>query len=138
MIELKPLNHTGTIQLETERLILRRTDISDAEQMYNNWASDPDVTKFLVWETHADIDVTRGILAGWDEKYINPDFYHWGIVEKETGQIIGTIGTHRLDEKHYSMEIGYCISRAHWGKGYMSETVTAIIKYMFETVGFNK
>jgi len=138
MPERKPLNHTGTIQLETERLILRRTSISDAEQMYKNWASDPDVTKYLVWETHANIDVTREILTGWDEKYGNPDFYHWGIVEKESQQIIGTVGTHRLDEKHYSMELGYCMSRTYWGKGYMSEAVAAIIEYLFNTVGFNR
>ena len=138
MTAIKPLNHTGTPRLETARLVLRRTSVSDAEQMYNNWASDPEVTRYLVWQTHADIEETKGILSGWDEKYKNPDFYHWGIVEKESEQIIGTIGTHNLREKHYAVELGYCLSRTQWGKGYMSEAVAEVIKFLFETVGFNR
>ena len=43
------MRHCGTQLLETERLILRRFEIGDAEAMYRNWASDPDVTKYLTW-----------------------------------------------------------------------------------------
>lgn len=43
------LTHKGTQLIETERLILRRAVIEDAEPMYRNWASDPEVTKYLTW-----------------------------------------------------------------------------------------
>jgi len=63
MIELKPLNHTGTVCLETERLVLRPMSVSDAEQMYKNWASNPEVAKYMSWSPHADIEVKKSVLA---------------------------------------------------------------------------
>jgi ribosomal-protein-alanine N-acetyltransferase len=57
------LNHKGTITLETERLILRRFAMTDAEAMYANWCADPDVTKYLMWPTHGSIDESRKVLS---------------------------------------------------------------------------
>lgn len=138
MPELKPLNHTGTVRLETERLILRPTSISDAEQMFNNWASDPEVTKYLFWKPHSDVEETKVILSKWDKENERPDYYHWGIVQKESGQIIGTGGVLGLNEKHHSADLGYCISRTYWGKGYMTEAVAAMIQHLFNIVGLNR
>ena len=138
MAELKPLNHTGTITLETARLILRQTSVSDAEQMFRNWAADPEVTKYLLWQPHVDIEVTKGILTSWDRENKRLDYYHWGIVLKETQEIIGTIGSLGIDENHHSTEIGYCLSRSCWGKGYMTEALGAVIGYLFNTVGVNR
>ena len=50
------MNHIGTIRLETDRLILRRFTMDDAEGMLNNWASDDEVTKYLTWPTHQNIE----------------------------------------------------------------------------------
>ena len=138
MVELKPLNHTGTVKLETARLILRQTSISDAAQMFENWASDPEVTKYLTWQPHIDIEVTKGILISWDKENKRLDYYHWGMVLKETQEIIGTVGSLGIDEKNHCTELGYCMSRAYWGNGYMTEAVKAIIEYLFKTVGLNR
>lgn len=138
MAELKPLHHTGTVRLETERLILRPTSITDAEQMHNNWASDPEVTKYLHWQPHANIELTKGVLADWDRKNERLDYYHWGIVLKETGEIIGSGGSLGINEKNNSTELGYCMSRTYWGNGYMSEAVAAMIAYLFNVVGLNR
>ena len=138
MKKRKPLNHVGSVRIETERLILRSTSITDAEQMFNNWASDPEVTKYLMWETHSDVEVTKSILADWDKKNENLDYYHWGIILKENNQIIGTCGSFGIDERHYKTEIGYCMSRAYWGQGFMTEAVSAMIGFLFNTVGANR
>jgi ribosomal-protein-alanine N-acetyltransferase len=107
--------------------------------MYNNWASDPEVTKYLFWEPHADIKVTEGVLANWDKKNASLDYYHWGIVFKETEQIIGTGGiVGSINEKHQSADLGYCISRPYWGQGFASEAIAAMIAYLFNTVGLNR
>ena len=50
------MEHKGTVTLETPRLILRRLTLADAEPMYRNWASDPEVTKFLTWPTHSSVE----------------------------------------------------------------------------------
>ena len=49
------MEQLGTIQLETERLILRRFTLSDAEAIYKNWTSDDAVTQYLTWQTHQSI-----------------------------------------------------------------------------------
>ena len=59
------MNHIGTQYIETERLILRRFETSDAQAMFDNWASDDEVTKYLTWPTHADVSVTEKLLEDW-------------------------------------------------------------------------
>ena len=54
-----PLHHAGTQILKTKRLVLRPLSLDDAQAMYDNWASDPQVTRFMNWSTHESIEVTR-------------------------------------------------------------------------------
>ena len=68
------MNHKGTIQLETERLILRRFTIDDAPAMFKNWASDPEVTRFMTWPTHKDVGVSRWVLDSWIPSYEKNDY----------------------------------------------------------------
>ncbi|MBQ4523154.1 MAG: GNAT family N-acetyltransferase, partial [Lachnospiraceae bacterium] len=79
------MNHKGTVKLETERLILRRFVIEDAKAMYENWASEDEVTKFLTWPTHSSVEDTRFVLNHWINSYEKSDFYNWAIELKETG-----------------------------------------------------
>ena len=55
------MHHLGTFNLETDRLILRKFKIEDATDMYNNWASDNEVAKYLSWKTHLNIEETKEI-----------------------------------------------------------------------------
>ena len=56
------MEHCGTVRLESERLILRRFTPEDARAMYDNWASDPEVTAFLTWAPHESPAATRRLL----------------------------------------------------------------------------
>ena len=85
------MRHVGTQELETNRLLLRRLLPEDAGQMYQNWASDPEVTRWLRWEPHKNELETVGLLAAWATLYPNPDYYQWAIVEKSSGQVFGGI-----------------------------------------------
>ena len=69
------MNHKGTITLETNRLILRRFRLDDAQAMYDNWASDPEVTKFLTWPIHGNVEISRSILQSWIDAYADNDTY---------------------------------------------------------------
>ncbi len=77
------MKHLGTKKLETERLILRRFTTNDADDMYKNWASDLEVTKYLMWLAHDSIDVSRDILNTLISNYEKEDFYQWAIVPKD-------------------------------------------------------
>lgn len=128
------MNHQGTKELETERLILRSFSIDDAGAMYKNWASDPKVTKFLTWPPHESVEATKEFLSTWVANYKKKDFYQWAIVPKELGEPIGSISVVAIDEAVSSLHIGYCIGKKWWRKGITSESLAAVMDYLFDEV----
>ena len=132
------MNKTGTQTIETHRLILRPFCIEDADDMFSNWASDPEVTRFLTWPAHPNTDVTRMILKDWISRYEDGGFFNWAIALKESGSVIGNISVVRLEEAIEEAEIGYCMGRAYWGRGIMPEALRAVMDYLFDTVGVNR
>ncbi|HJV16076.1 MAG TPA: GNAT family N-acetyltransferase [Bacillales bacterium] len=132
------LSHKGTETINTDRLLLRRFELDDANQMFKNWANDSEVTKFLTWEPHNSLEVTKEIIEMWVNNYKDTNTYEWAIELKEIGEVIGSISIVELDEKNYACEIGYCLSRKYWGKGIMSESLKAVIDYLFSEIGFNR
>ena len=130
------MRHLGTKTLETERLILRRFRPEDAGSMFNNWASDPEVTKYLKWPPHKDTEETGGILSSWIPGYANDDHYIWAIVLKENGDFpIGCISVVGKNDKIGMLSIGYCIGRAWWNKGITSEALRRVVEYLITEVG---
>lgn len=132
------MNHIGTKELETDRILLRRISVDDAEKMYNNWASDPDVSRYVTWPVHKDIDVTKDLLKIWEREYDKPNCYRWCIVLKETNEPIGTIDVVKSEDSYEIAEIGYCISKEYWSKGIMTECAKRVLKFLFEEVGYNR
>lgn len=133
------MNHNGTKVIETENLILRKFEISDAEAVYKNWASDSEVTKFLTWGPMESVDASEDVLKSWVDEYAKENFYQWAIVLKLNGKKpIGTISTVRQDEEIGMVHIGYCIGRKWWNKGITTEALNAIIKYFINEVKVNR
>ena len=131
------LNHRGTKTLETERLILRQFRVEDAEPMFRNWASDPEVTKYLTWAPHANVEISRLVAASWVNGYADPKTYQWAIEWKESAEPIGSISAVHVDDRTGAVAIGYCIGRAYWGRGVMPEALRAVIAFFFAEVGAN-
>ena len=132
------LTHKGTQTIETPRLILRRAQIEDAELMFRNWANDADVTKYLTWPPHENLEVTKKLLASWVESYEEDDYYQWMIVLKEIGEPVGSISVVRQNDRVEEAEIGYCIGKRWWHQGIVSEALSAVIEYLFVEVGMNR
>lgn len=132
------LLHKGTKTLETARLCLRKAQIEDAQSMFRNWASDPEVTKFLTWPAHETVDLSASVLRMWIREYDKPDFYQWMIVLKEIDQPIGSISAVNLQDSIAQVEIGYCIGKPWWRKGIMTEALSAVIEFFFTEVGMNR
>ena len=132
------MNKAGTQRIETERLILRRFTLKDAVYMYYNWASDPEVTKYLTWPAHTSLKVTRDLLEEWVPRYADGGYFNWVIEYKETGKPIGNISVVKLNENTEAADIGYCMGRAYWGKGLMPEALKAVVEYLFDVVGLNR
>jgi len=132
------MNHKGTITLVTNRLILRRFTIDDAEAMFNNWASDKEVTKFLTWPAHANVSISKMIINSWTELYKNINHYSWAIILKEINEPIGSIAAVEQRDDIKMVHIGYCIGRKWWHQGITSEALTELIRFFFEEVGVNR
>ena len=131
------LTHKGTQTIETPRLILRRAQIEDAELMFRNWANDADVTKYLTWPPHENLEVTKKLLASWVESYEEDDYYQWMIVLKEIDEPIGSIMASTVGRAQ-SAHIGYCIGKRWWHQGIMSETLKAVMDFLFDEVGYHR
>lgn len=132
------INKAGTRTIETHRLILRPFRAEDAEDMFTGWASDPEVTRFLTWPVHSGVEVTRSLLTAWIAGYEDGGFFNWAIEWKENGRVIGNISVVKLNEAAESADMGYCMSRAFWGRGIMPEALRAVMDYLFDTVGLNR
>lgn len=130
----QPLTHEGTITLETERLILRRFILEDAQDMFDNWANDPEVTKYLSWLPHESVEDTKQVLERWMELYENSTYYHWCIVPKAYGKAVGAI--YAWGTGGVRCDIGYCISGKWWGQGITTESLQRVIRFLFDEVGF--
>ena len=121
--------------IETERLLLRKIKETDAEPMFRNWANDPEVTKYLTWNPHENIEVTKKIIDSWLEEENNPKTFRFMITLKDSGEPIGSIDVVRYIDGN--PEIGYCLSKKYWNRGLMTEACKAFIEYFFN-IGFKK
>ena len=133
------MKHLGTKIIETDRLILRPFKISDADAIYKNWASDKEVTKFLTWEPHKSVEVTKIILKDWVSSYKSKNYYHWAITLKDNvDKPIGAIGVVDYREDIKMVHVGYCMGRKWWNKGITSEAFISIIDFLINEVKVNR
>lgn len=122
--------------IETERLILRPFSQSDLYD-FNEYASVEGVGEMAGWKHHESLAESRSIL----DMFINED-KTFAIVLKENGRVIGSLGVEKYGmEKaltefsdYRGREIGYVLSKEHWGKGIMTEAVEAVVDHLFNVM----
>ena len=129
------MNHLGTREIATERLTLRRFEIEDAENVFYNWFSDEQTVKYLTWPVYKSVDEAEDMIKSWIAQYDNTEYYNWAIELNDLEQPIGNISVVSIDEKTESIELGYCLGSQFFNKGYMTEAVTAIIRFFINEVG---
>ena len=121
------------LTLQTPRLILRKLVIDDAEDIFA-YASDPQVTTYTSWETHQSIDDTYKYLNDFVfELYRSGKGMDWGIVEKESGKLIGTCGLY-VETIHRRGTLGYDLAKPYWGKGFITEAAKVAISFGFHVM----
>ena len=123
--------------LYSERLIFRKLLVSDTDDMYE-YSCNSEVTKYLLWSPHPDRYYTMDYLKFIGKRYKLGEFYDWGIVEKESGKMIGTCGFARVDMQNKSAEIGYVLNPNYWGKGYATEAVARVMDFGFRKMKLNR
>jgi ribosomal-protein-alanine N-acetyltransferase len=111
--------------IETKRFRLRKPTLQDAEDIFQKYAQDPEVTKYLTWRPNRNVQETRNFLGeclrGWGEG----KSFHWVIEKKTSHELLGMI-TARVDD--HGWELGYVLARPYWGNGYMTEVVKKLVE----------
>lgn len=115
-------------ELETERLLLRKFRLDDADAMFYGYANDSEVTKYLTWNPHKDINETKELLSLWVSQYQKPERINYAIILKNCNKLIGGIDV--CGYKDGVPVIGYVLSKKYWNMGLMTEAFKELIKYL--------
>ena len=111
---------------ETDRLLLRAPRASDAATIFTTYASDPEVTRYLVWRPSKSIQETEDFLLRSAEGWKSGSEFSWAIFLKETNDFVGMMGL-RVDD--FKADVGYALARKFWGKGIATEAVSQIVNW---------
>lgn len=126
------LKHKGTQQIETERLLLRAVKAEDYKDMYL-YMSREEMARYVTWQRHESEEVTKELCKMWANQY-SDDRYNWAITLD--GKAVGNIEVVKILDK--TAYLGYQISSDYWNKGMVTEALKAVLKYLFEEIGFEK
>jgi ribosomal-protein-alanine N-acetyltransferase len=124
------------MKIETDRLIVRSNQLVDSEPLAALWA-DPDVTYYMGGARN------YGEILKLSREYaqLNPQpaFDLWPVIEKETGQIIGTGGILEKDiDGSNQYEVIYVLAKSAWGKGFATELASSLKDYAFDDLGLKR
>ena len=120
---------TGSPLLFSDRLVLRPFQPDDAAAMFSRWCHNDNVSKWCTWNSHQAQQETESFLQFQISRY--PAAHAWGITVD--GRLIGSIDETKLYPDG-GFELGYVLSEAYWGKGYMSEAFHQVLLYYFNTL----
>jgi len=121
--------------LETEHLILREIVVDDADAMFTIM-SDLEVMRYYgapMRSREEAVKRANAIRAAFQERNI----VYWAIVEKAGGNFVGSGGFWRIVKPDFRAHIGYELARTWWNRGFMTEAVSAMLKFGFETIGLH-
>lgn len=117
--------------IETERLILREVTKADAKDMLA-YLSDPDVVKHMGLDPFQSIEDAFEEITWYESIVKNGTGIRWGITRKDDNQVIGSCGFLNRVPKHYRTEVGFELSKEHWGQGIAGEALEAVVKIGFK------
>lgn len=124
--------------LETERLTLRRMTMDDDVFYLKNF-SDSTTVDLTGFEPPKDLKTAREELREYCiDNFANNTGIRWGVTVKGSPDLIGTLGFYKWDKRNHSVEIGYDLLPEHRQKGIMTEAMTAMLDFLFGTMGLNR
>ena len=129
--------HVGTVEIKTDRLLLRRFRAEDAESFFANYGSDPEVHKYVNFVPCTTLEDTKAFIQKHIDKYDkDPKYYRWAV--DLNGEVIGYTGLFHLEESDDSAEFKFSFGSKFWWLGYSTEFAKAVRDFAFETVGIHR
>jgi ribosomal-protein-alanine N-acetyltransferase len=127
------INFSPFPNLETERLLLRRVDVNDVNEIFA-LRSNPETMKYVPRPLLKTNEDALELIATIDAKIETNEGINWAITLKDNPKLIGFLGHYRIKPEHYRSEIGYMVLPEYNGKGIISEAVKEIVSYGFDVM----
>lgn len=124
------INFTPFPILETERLVLRRVNENDANEIFA-LRSNPETMKYIPRPLVKSTDDALEHIAMIDAKIESNEGINWAITYKDNPKLIGIIGHYRIKPEHFRAEVGYMLLPEYHGKGIISEAIKEVVNYGF-------
>jgi len=117
--------------IETERLLLRRVNSNDVNEILE-LRSNPETMKYIPRPLLKNLDDAFGHFKMIDDAIENNTGINWAITLKGNSKLLGIVGFYRIQPENYRAEIGYMILPEFQGKGIVSESIQALLRYAFD------
>lgn len=113
---------------ESPRLQFRPPQLSDAQAIFDSYAQDPEVTRYLTWTPHKHLTDTEAFLKDSEGHWQQGSMFPWLLLDKQSQDIVGMISL-RFDQ--HMANFGFVIARRYWNQGYATEALKATIDEAF-------
>lgn len=121
----------GTAELWTERMVLRRYRVDDAEALYRYFGSDPAMVKYSGWNPYATLEMAEETVQRFIRSYEDEHTYSWVMDFEDV--LIGTIGAY--DYTPEQIEVGFSVQPDWQGRGYATEALQKVLEYLTKNEG---
>lgn len=119
--------------LDTERLRIRKLVEDDAPEIFERWAKDSEITRYLTWSPHTSVEESKAhaknSVACW-EAGTN---FTWVMEDRESGRMVGSIAAYPSE---FAVELAYLVAQDSWGRGYMVEAVISVSEWFLAQPSF--
>ncbi|MDD4029161.1 MAG: GNAT family N-acetyltransferase [Caldisericia bacterium] len=116
--------------MNSPRLVFRKLTMKDADAIFH-YASDPEVTRYVLFPTHKSMDDTFAFIQINLDKYKDEETACWGVTLKDTGELIGTADFVWWNVYHKKAEVGYCFAKEYWNQGFATEALMSLLHFGF-------
>ncbi|MEL7184940.1 MAG: GNAT family N-acetyltransferase [Pseudomonadota bacterium] len=113
----------GELNLAGDQIVLRVPTVDDAEAVFTEYAADPDVTRYMTWQSHDDVATVASFMSDVVARNDSGAEFNWAIAQNGNDRLIGMISARF---RGHMADIGYVLGKKYWGRGYMTEAVTML------------
>lgn len=124
-------------KIDTSRLSLRSISAEDVDDFYEIY-SNPEVMRYWSTPPLPNREAASKLIIEIQEGFERRQLLKWGIALRSDDTLIGSVTLFHPDFTHRRAEIGYALGRAHWGQGYMQETLKAVLNYAFTFLNLHR
>ena len=131
IISIEEIEVHGTVELWTERMILRRYRPGDADDLYRYLGTEPSMYEYSGWNPYATLEMARETVQGFIDSYDDEHVYSW--VMDIDDVIVGTIGAYDYKDDH--IEVGFSVVKGWQGRGLATAALKKVLEYLTENEG---